>query len=346
MTVRADRARERAAVRLGVAAAIAAAIAFAVVARDAASRQVHPVEGLVAPEWSAAFPGARSIHIRSPQGELTLTRASLEAPWTLAERAGYPINPTAVATLDRDLAALKFSGVRTNDPGNYDRLGVSDPASGGKGVRLTVADAKGAPIADWIVGAKRSGGVFIRRPSEARAYATQGEVPDIGAPDFWLDLDFLRLSRADIAKVEITPSGEGPAYALERGASTASDFALTDPGKGWDLITAGAGNGPGGATADLKFLDVRPRSALSGEPAGRHTARTLDGLAVTLTVYHDGHGGDWAAIDAAADGDAAPNVASRAEALTRRTSGWAYELPPSAADRLIRPLTGIAKPRG
>src|SRR5262249_50898526 len=155
------------------------------------------------------------------------------------------------------------------------------------GVRFTVADAKGAPIADWIIGAKRAGGVFIRRPNEARAYAAQGEVPDIAAPDFWLDLDFLRLARADIAKVEVTPSGEGPAYVLVR-AAPASDFALTDPGKGWDLITAGAGTGPGGAAADLQSLDVRSRSALTGDPAGRHIAHTLDGLAVTLTVYRLG----------------------------------------------------------
>ncbi len=343
MTARADAGRERAAVRLGFAAALAAALAFALVARDAVSRQVEPVAGLVAPEWSAGFPAARSIHVASAKGDLTLELE--DGRWVLRERADHPVNPAAITTLHRNMTALRFSGARTSDPENHDRLGVADPIGGGTGVRLTVADAEGAPLADWIFGAERPGGVFIRRPDEAQSYAATGVVPDLDAPAFWLDLDFLRLERVNIARVAIAPEGGGPAYRLERGAPAASDFVLTDPVGSWELITAGAANGPGAGMAQLRFLDVRPRSSLESAPAGRHTARTFDGLVLTLTVHHESDG-DWATLDAIAGEGAAPSVADAAEALTRRAEGWAYRLPEYAADRLIRPLTGVARPRG
>src|SRR5262249_17817714 len=152
----------------------------------------------------------------------------------------------------------------------------------------------GGPLADWIFGATREGGAFIRRPGEMQTYAATGDIPDMASPAFWMDLDFLKLERVDIAQTTITPE-DGPAYSLVRGAPAASDFGVTAAADGMELITAGAANGPGGAMAELRFLDVEPRDFVTGEPAGRHTARTFDGLEITLEVFRDGEDA-WATV--------------------------------------------------
>jgi hypothetical protein len=341
VTAHADAGRERAAMRLGVVAAIAVALAVAVVARDAAGRRTEAVEGLVEPAWSETFLEARTIRIVSADDTLTIERGA--TGWTLAERGGYPVDPSALTALHRGLTTLRFSGARTSDPANHARLGVADPATGGEGVRLSVLGANGAPLADWIVGARRAGGWFIRRPDETQAFAATGDLPDLAAPGFWLDLDVLRLNRAELAEVEITPEdGEEP-YRLTRRAPTATDFVLTAPAEGYALITAGAANGPGGAAASLRFVDVRPRTTLTTEPAGRHAARTFDGLQVALDIHRDGET-EWATIEATAADGAAAHVTETADALAERTAGWAYELPEYAADRMIRGLSGIARP--
>lgn len=341
MTARADAGRERAALRLGLAAAVAAALAFAVVARDAAARRTETVEGLVAPAWSEDFAAARTIRIESAESVLTLELG--EDGWTLRERGGHAVNPTALTTLHRGLTTLRFAGARTGDPANHARLGVADPGTGGEGVRLTVRDADGAALSDWIVGARRAQGWFIRRPDEAQSFAASGELPDLAAPGFWLDLDVLRLDRPDIAEVEVTPGGGGPSYRLARGAPAASDFVLLEPDAGYELITLGAANGPGGAAAGLRFVDVRPRESLLAPPVGRHAVRTFDGLRVTLEVYRDGENA-WATLAASPAESAPVQVSEQAEALNARTAAWAYQLPEFAADRLIRPLEGIARP--
>jgi hypothetical protein len=340
MTVRADANRKRWAVRLGFSAALMAALAFAVVARDAADRRVETVSGPAAPEWSTVFPEAQEIRIVSPQGTMTLGREGQD--WALEDRGGYPVEPSSLTALHRFMSALSFSGARTHDPENFERLGVTDPAEGGSGVRLTAFDASGAPLIDMIFGAERAGGVFIRRAGEVETSAADGEPPDLASPAFWLDLDFFNLERVDISEARITPEGGAQPYVLARGAPAASDFVLLDP-RGYELITAAAANAPGGAITDLRFFDVRPASPTDGPVVGTHAAKTFEGVEIGLEVIRDGEDA-WVRISTRALDPANADAVARADALTARTQGWLYKLPPYAADRLIRPLSGIARP--
>lgn len=340
MTARADANRKRWAVRLGFSAAVMAALAFAVVARDAASKEIETVAGSVAPEWSAAFSETAEIRIVSPDTTLTLVRAG-EA-WTMSDRGGYPVQPSALTTLHRFLSALVFSGARTGDPANHGRLGVTDPLEGGAGTRLTAFDARGEPRLDWIFGQERTDGVFLRRPGEDQTYAAAGDPPDLASPAFWLDLDFLGVERVDIAEVRIVPEGGGEPYRLARGAPAASDFVLLEPAEGYEMITAGAANGPGGAMADLRFFDVR-RAGDEGAPAGSHVVRTFDGVETTLTLFREGADA-WVSLAARAVDLQNSAAVERAAAFNARTAGWLFKLPLYASDRLIRPLSGIARP--
>ena len=337
MTARADARRERIAIRIGFAAVLMAALAFAAVMRDAASRQVEAIDGLVAPSWSDDFVRARTVRIVSRDAELTLERDA--ETWRLREREGHEVSSAALTELHRALTAMRFAGARTNDPANHERLGVVAPEDGGAGVRLALLDAQGEALVDLIVGDARARGFFVRRPGEEQAYAVDGALPDVASAAFWLDLDFLPLARGDIRQVDITPGGGGLPYRLVRASRTEPDFALGQPSAGWVLITAGAANGPGGAAAELRFVDVAPADAVPGTATAQHTVRTFDGLEITLSLIERG-GATWARIDASAENDGAQ---ATADALDARTAGWVYQLPEYAPERLARQLDRIAR---
>jgi len=350
----ADEARERIATRLGVAAAIVAALAFALVMRDTGARRINTVSGPVAPDWRTEAADAREIRVETADGVLTLDRGG--EGWRLRERDGYPVSPDALGTLDLALTNMQFSGARTQDPGNHARLGVVDPsdsdasgdASGdpaGTGTRLTVTNLDDERIIDLIIGDARNGGMYVRRPDADQTYAVDGRMPNLAAPATWLDLDFLPYDREAIAETSITPDENAAPYVLKRDTPLSSDFSLETPPSGWTLLTAGAGNGPGGATASLRFVDVRAAVIAVPDEGGddvraSHQVTTFDGLVVRFDIMFDGDA-RWVSVTARGE-----NVAAQAdaEALAARTDGWEYRLPEYATDRLARPLPRIASP--
>jgi len=349
----ADAARERIATRLGVASAIIASLAFALIARDVADRRIDVVSGAVNPNWRAQAVDAREVRVQSAEGLLTLARG--DEGWRLLERDGYPVSTDALGVLDLALTNMQFAGARTQDPGNHARLGVVDPSdadgSAGTGVRLTVTNLDDERIIDLIVSAgrdTRDGGMYVRRPGADQTYAVDGRMPDLMASATWLDLDFLPYGRDDIAAAAIMP-GEGAApYVLTRDTPLTADFSLSAATPGWTLLTAGAGNGPGGATGTLRFVDVRAAPLVSEDlvdgvdanARARHEVTTFDGLVVRFDVTGDGEA-RWVSVTTRAESEVAQPVAA---ALAARTDGWEYRLPEYASDRLARPLSRFASP--
>ena len=345
MTVRADAKRRRAAVRLAIASAVLAALAVAVVGRDLATQRVRPVGGPVLPDWSGQVADASRIEVRGGDGALTLARGA--EGWRLEERGGYPVSDDALDEFEQSFAGLVRAGASTRDPDNHARLGVRDPAEGGAGagtgVRILADD--GAEIVSLILGASRDGGVFARFPEDDEAFAVDGETPDVDAPSFWLDLDFLEIAREDIARVEITPEGGGVTYRLARASRTAEDFEIASPPSGWTLMTRGAANGPGGAVAALRFADVAPDQDFTGSLVARHVATTFDGLTITLDIFAVGQE-RWAEVSADASdivNATTPEARRAADRIETLTEGWVYLLPEFGGDRLARPLDRIAR---
>ncbi|MGD2131892.1 MAG: DUF4340 domain-containing protein [Maricaulaceae bacterium] len=360
MTARADAKRQRAATRLWIAAAVLAALAVAAVGRDVAGRRIEIADGPALPDWSEEAVGAALIVVTTSEETLTLERRG--ATWSLIERGGYAVAPDALDAFARSFAAMRRAGASTRDSGNHVRLGVVEPSGGesaeprpGAGVRVRVEDARGGEIADLIIGAERrgaasvpsGGGVFVRRTGENEAFAVDGAPPDVGAPAFWLDLDLLGVAREDIARVEITPEGGGLTYRVARESRDAADFVIAEPAGAWTLMTEGAANGPGGAIATLRFVDVAPEASFRGDLVARHSATTFDGLTVSLDIYARGaeRWVDVSAIVSAETSATTPEARSAAERLEAATRGWMYQLPEFAGDRLARPLDRIARPR-
>jgi hypothetical protein len=138
------------------------------------------------------FPGlaqrlgqAARIEIVAAQATLVLTRQ--DGRWVLAGAAGGPADQSRVRRLLVDLAELSRTEPRTADAGQYARLGVEDPHQANATAKLLrVLDAMGQPLAELVVGhrrkllgVERADSLYIRGPSEARAWLAESrlEVP-------------------------------------------------------------------------------------------------------------------------------------------------------------------------
>lgn len=321
---------------LGAGLAALAVAAFAIW-QDARIGARPDVSGPVLPGWSERAAEAVRIEITSADGMFTMERR--EDGWVMPGRGNYPVRPERIAALDAALSGLAFDAAMTRDPDKFDRLALAAPSGGGQGVRLTVLSDAGDALADLIIGNERGGsGVYLRRAAETRAYAASGSMPELGAVDRWLGLDFLDLDPSAVARAQVAPES-GPDYQLIKPGLSARNFDLYQP-RGWRLVTAGAGNGVAVAGARVRFRDVRRASELDTEPAAGHAAVLFDGLAYAYTFYPEGET-RWARVEVTAASDDAAGQAAR---LQPRIQGYLFEVSDDAYERMTRPLARLAEP--
>ena len=337
-----DRQRARHILIVGGLALAALLLALTLSVLDARRGWQPDLDGPVFTTWPAQAATASEIEISHGEDRFSIVRDGDR--WVMPSRDDYPVRADVVAGLDGLLTGLLHAGVRTADAGKYPALGLAEPGESGGGARLVVRDASGTVLVELLAGQTRGQTLYLRLPGEAQTYAADlAEGTSAAAltqsADQWLDLGFLELGRTSIARVRIQPE-RGPAYTLERPASSARNFALRDPA-GWTPITAGAGNGPAGALGRIRFRDVRRTERLTGAIVGSHRAETFEGLEVTLDIIAQGET-RWARIRANALTDDAGEAAAL---LEEQSEGWAYLLSDLALDRLLRPLEEIADPR-
>lgn len=353
MSAYAEARRGRTISRLVFITALAAALAFAVVSHDRSARRGEVVRGLALPMLAQELNAAAIVHVATREDEFRVERRGDD--WLVTARADHPADPAMVAGFLGGLADMTLAEPKTSDPGRHHRLGLDDPAVAGDGARVEVRDAAGRALATLIVGNERPGGegyyVRFRAADGDGAYADQtyavaAELPRFRAAADWIDLEFLRtIARDEIVAVDITPES-GARYSLSRASGRAGEFGLAEPASGWALTTPGAGSTVAGATGRLRFRDARLADELTEPPVGRHELVAADGLRVALDLYADGEA-RWAAVTAYADQtaeDGGAAAAARAAALNAITEGWAYLVPPYAAERLVRALDQVAQP--
>lgn len=324
------------------AALAALLLAIMVTLMDASRSWTPSVSGPVIPDWSDRVAAASAIEITTADGRFTVAREGDH--WIMPERDGYAVRPDQIAGLDRLLEGLAYIGARTSDPDKHARIGLAEPGLDGGGVQVTVRDADGRVLSDYLFGEVRGRTLYFRRPDTARSFAASlPEDVDAAlltrAADEWLELDFIALGRSAVAR-SVIEAEDGSRYVLERPASSIRNFSLRQP-SGWEPITAGAGNGPASALSRIRFRDVRRTERLTGAVVGSHTAETFGGLQIRLDIIAQGET-RWAVISTSALSD---DAQAEADSLQMRTQGWAYLLSDLSLDRLLRPLSEIADPR-
>lgn len=295
--------------------------------------------GPVLPGWSARAGEARSIEIIAPDTMFRFERT--EEGWVMPSRGNYPVRAERIAELDAALAQLTYTAAMTRDPARFALLGVDDPMEGGEGVRLIITGAGEAVLADLIIGGARGeDGLYLRPTRGERAFAASGQISGLDDPGRWLGLDFMDIDPGSIARAFIVPE-TAPAYILERESPAERNFALASP-RIWQLMTAGAANGPATAGARVRLRDVDEAPDIASMPDAMHRGVTFDGLEYEYRFYHGVRDGIWAVIRIEAVSE---DARDRAAALRALTDGFWFEVSADAFERMTRPLNRSAEPR-
>ncbi len=298
------------------------------------------VSGPVLPGWTARAGEARSIEVIGPDTMFRLERS--EAGWVMPSRGNYPVRAERLAELDAALSGLTYTAAMTRDPARFAHLGVDDPMEGGEGVRLIISGAGETPLADLIIGrARGEDGLYFRPARGERAFAATGQISGLDDPGRWLGLDFMDMEPGEVARAFIVPE-TAPAYILERESPAERNFTLASP-RAWQLMTAGAANGPATAGARVRLRDADAAPDIARMPDALHRAVTFDGLEYEYRFYNQGErDGIWATIRIEAVTEEAREQASTLRTLT---DGFWFEVSADAFERMTRPLNRSAEPR-
>jgi len=277
-----------------------------------------------------------AIELRQGAKILTVEKADGGA-WRLKERGGYPVAADKVRALMVSLAEADLVEAKTRVADRYGLIDLEDPtAAGAKSRSVRLLDAKGAVVAEAVVGKKRSdafgfgkAGTYVRKPGEAQTWLANADL-DV-SPDLkdWVKTDVFQTDSAKVSRVTVEVAGEQP-LKIERNA----DKKLTVAGipQGQKLKDEGTADSITRAAAFIDFDDVRKQTS-SPAPKDVSTVKleTDSKLNVTLNVRKDGDA-QWLSVVAAGEGDAKKT----ADEITGRTAGWEYKISANKADSLLK----------
>jgi len=298
--------------------------------------------GPVLPGLKDAIANVVKLTVTGSTGTVTLERKGAADGWTLADKGGYPVDPTTIRPILAALVDMKTVEPKTERPKLYDRLDLGDPgAKDSQAKSVDLADAKGTDIAKLIVGRRRYGltgnddGIYVRKPGEARTW--------LAAPAFdlpsdtlaWIDRKLVDIEADKIKAVTLTPAAAGSQPLVFARAAAADKLAVQNLPKDFKLKSDNPGSDVAPVFRYLDLTDVKPASVVTAAPIATAHMETFDGLALDVTLI-DQDGTTWVEF-AAKGGDAAADI-------TKRTAGWAYKIPDARVKTLETKLADLAAP--
>ncbi|HTT62423.1 MAG TPA: DUF4340 domain-containing protein [Bryobacteraceae bacterium] len=193
-----------------------------------------------------------------------------QGKWVIASRYNYRVDiGDRLAKTAAALMYLKKDMVVSDSPLEHARFGVVDPldekASGltGRGKRVTLRDANGAVLADFILGKPmpgKPGYRYVRVPGQKRTYAVKTDADPSAHFADWVNAGLLRIASSSIRKVTINRYNIDPTGHL----SNAETTVLTQDKGEWKAAAGQKLNLPAvramaAALDGLKIVDVRPK---------------------------------------------------------------------------------------
>jgi len=192
-----------------------------------------------------------------------------QGKWVIASRYNYRVDiGDRLAKTAAALMYLKKDMVRSDSPLDHAKYGVVDPldekASGltGRGKRVTLRDANGGILADYILGKAvegKPGYRYVRVPGQKRTYAVKTDADPSARFADWVNAGLLRIASAAIRKVTINR------YNIDGGRMSNSETTVLTADKGEWKAAAGerlnlpAVHAMAAALDGLKIVDVRPK---------------------------------------------------------------------------------------
>jgi Domain of unknown function (DUF4340) len=335
----AERRKARAFSLLMIAGAVALVAAVTVGIQYRALRPQMQA-GPVVPGLAETIGQGQRILIVSAEASYRIERVQrgAEQVWVMRDRDDYPVSRARLDQLTAGLRDLRFERRMTSDPSKHERLGVTDPREGGRGVLVQIEDGRQALLVNLILGieaAGPSGGLYVRRPEQDQAWVARGSLPPLRDIAAWLDLQPLAIAPERLQRVEISPP-TSRAYVLARDSADAP----------WRIAAPALAPGSQGALAaaaeaitHLTPVDVRTAPAIQGPVRARVRVATFDGIALEGELI-EAETRMWLKLVARA---VTPAQEPAALELNNRVAAWAYELNSFGADQLTPPLSNLVQ---
>lgn len=289
----------------------------------------------VLPGFAEARVDTQKIRFTSSDDSYSLLRTS--GGWVMEEAGGYPIRGDRLSALVTDLENLSFDAKRTDDEGKLERLGLGDPATGGSGVLLELYGPDDRKLNAIIVGRKNDT-IYVREPGRAQSYRAIGDLPPFYTRRAWLDFDVVDIDASAIRSVRLIDQNGKELYLRRPAGGGARSFVPAPPHQDDELISRLAASTTALAITRLSpnIDSVKPASALTTRPIGRHISETFDGLEIDLRAYREADGA-WITLRAIEAGEGA----RRAQAINEKAEGWAFKLPEYDFQDYVPPISSL-----
>lgn len=317
-------------------AGLLVAVAAVTSAIEMRASRAGAVSGLVLPGISESFGNATRISVTSQEAAYRIERVQRgeERAWVMRDRGNFAVQANRLAQLTQGLEQMRYVRRMTSDPGRHDRLGVTDPREGGRGVLVQVERGDRALLVDLILGVEPGGRLYVRNAGQDQVWQAQAEdLPPLRDVAAWLDLRPLDLQTAQLARAEIMPA-EGRAYILARD-NAEQPWRIATPAlaaASQAIVTQAAEK-----LVQLSPTDVLEAPAVQGAPRARVRATTFDGVMIDGELVPSGEH-LWLKLVARAS---TPEQEAAALAINNRVAAWAYELSDIEAGALAPPLSSL-----
>lgn len=332
---------------------------------------MHVESALLYPALLESINNVEAIDIANSAGKFRLSRQG--EGWGMADRDGFPVQPSAVRELLMQLAALKIREEKTARAEQYATLGVEDLSTPkASGLQVTVLGKADAKLLDLVVGKTRktsgneSPGHYVRRAGEASALLVEGELSVKLKRNEWVDTAIANIPVDRVRKVSLLSEGDAPVVVTKTERKDQL-FTLQNIPQGKEAKSAALVSNIGGLMLDLRFEDVASAKQVEGlKPERRAVLETFDGLVATLESYAVGErhlvslrfehqpiaaqappakaaapdGSETGKDTAAAE---VPDVAKEVAALNERTTPWVYQIADYKARTLNRTFEELLK---
>jgi hypothetical protein len=268
--------------------------------------------------------------------------------WSVEELGGYPAEAKKIRAALAALSQLTYQEPKTRKPDLYARLEVEDAGKpDGKSTLVTVADDKGALVAELVVGKRRASDIegggestYVRKPGDAQSWLARGSVDIPANPSAWVDHKIIDLPEAEVTEAQVTqPDGTTATIRREDGAD--GKLKLVELPAAGKLKRESLLDDTMGGLAGLELQNVRSARdedfPKDGTVHDRFTAK--DGLVVTIELAEKDNVA-WARFAATASGAAE----ERAKTLNAKLSGWEYAIPKGKTTPLTAKLADFLEP--
>ena len=144
--------------------------------------------------------------------------------WTIPSHNNYPADAKdKVAKLAANFVGITRDELRSELPSEHETLSVVDPAAQtptGKGIRVTMKDANGNILCDYILGSEvkdKFGWRYVRVPSQSKTFAVKMNIELSTKFKDWVETGLLDMQASDARKLEVMNYSVTQGQIVEKG---------------------------------------------------------------------------------------------------------------------------------